>query len=313
MRVGIAGERQRAAFLARQAQALGEALGILGHLDGQRGEAGHGVGGAVAAFDLDDAREQGRARRRRQHLGEDAVLVHAFEGRADAGRDEQPDELLADAFGGEHLEAGTLARAGEEAVRVVVAVGVLRGEAEEPEDAQVVLADALAGIADEAHAARHEIVEPAERIVDRAGGVAIERVDREVAASRVLRPIVGEGDGGVAAVGLHVAAQGRHLEGVVIGDHRHGAVLQAGLDDGEASGAGEPHHVLGRRGGGEVDVGDGNSHQRVAHHAADRARLEAAARDRGHHGLGRGRAQPGRIGETGQAIVGRHRGWSWNR
>ena len=92
------------------------------------------------------------------------------------------------------------------------------GEAEEAQDAQVVLADALGGIADEAHAPRREIGVAAERIEHLAVGVAVERVDGEVAPAGVGRPVVGEGDGGVAAVRLDVLAQRRHLVGATAGD-----------------------------------------------------------------------------------------------
>ena len=53
----------------------------------------------------------------------------------------------------------------------------------------------------------------AERVEHLAVGAAIERVDGEVAPARVGRPVVGEGDGGVAAVRLDVLAQRRDLVG----------------------------------------------------------------------------------------------------
>ena len=59
-------------------------------------------------------------------------------------------------------------------------------------------------IADEAHAPRLEIGGAAERVEHLAVGAAIERIDREVAPARIGRPVVGEGDGGVAAVRLDV-------------------------------------------------------------------------------------------------------------
>ena len=80
-------------------------------------------------------------------------------------------------------------------------------EAEEAQDAKMVLGDALERLADEADAARGDIVEPAEIIEDLAADrVGIERVDGEVAARGVLLPIVGESDGGAAAVGGDVAS-----------------------------------------------------------------------------------------------------------
>ena len=68
-------------------------------------------------------------------------------------------------------------------------------EAEEAQDAKVVLGDALQRFADEADAARRDIIEAAEIIENlAAGGVGIERVDGEVAARGIFAPIVGEGD-----------------------------------------------------------------------------------------------------------------------
>ena len=105
-------------------------------------------------------------------------------------------------------------------------VAVLGAKAEEAQDAQVVLADALARVADEAHALGLEIGIAAERIVHRAVGVAIERVHGEVAPHGVLAPVGGERHLGVAAERLDVAPQRRHLERNLVGDDRHRAVLR---------------------------------------------------------------------------------------
>ena len=79
----------------------------------------------------------------------------------------------------------------------------------------MVLGDALERLADEAHAARRDVGLAAEIIEDLAAErVGVERVDGEVAARGVVRPIVGEGDGGAAAVGVDVAAQGGDFDTV---------------------------------------------------------------------------------------------------
>ena len=57
---------------------------------------------------------------------------------------------------------------GGQTLAVETAGGEAGREAEEAQDAQVVLADALIGVADEAHASRGEIVESADGIVDAA-------------------------------------------------------------------------------------------------------------------------------------------------
>ena len=71
-----------------------------------------------------------------------------------------------------------------------VAIGGM--EAEEAQDAQIVLGDARAGIADEAHAARFEIGKPADVVVHRAVGIDRQRVDGEVAPLRVALPVAAE-------------------------------------------------------------------------------------------------------------------------
>ncbi|MEI9887369.1 MAG: hypothetical protein WDN08_12860 [Rhizomicrobium sp.] len=56
-----------------------------------------------------------------------------------------------------------------------------------------------------------EVVDAAHGIEDGAVRIGIERVHGEVAALCVFGPVGGEGDGGAAAVGRHVAAQRRQL------------------------------------------------------------------------------------------------------
>ena len=81
-------------------------------------------------------------------------------------------------------------------------------EAEEAQDPQMVLGDALERVADEADVPFSKIVEAAEIVEDLAGrGIGRKRVDGEVAPRRVLFPVVGEGDRRAAAVGRDVAAQ----------------------------------------------------------------------------------------------------------
>ena len=60
--------------------------------------------------------------------------------------------------------------AGGKPVRIGRALPVSRVKAEEAQDAQIILGDTLAGIADEAHAARFEVGEAADIVVHRAVG-----------------------------------------------------------------------------------------------------------------------------------------------
>src|SRR3546814_14389273 len=82
------------------------------------------------------------------------------------------------------------------------------------------LVDALQGIADEAHAARGKIVEPAEIVEQGARQrIGVERVYREIAPRGVFAPVVGIIVDRVAAVGRNVSAQRRHLDRAA-DDHR---------------------------------------------------------------------------------------------
>ena len=110
------------------------------------------------------------------------------------------------------------------------------------------------GIADEADAAGDDVGVAADRIVDRAAGIDRERVDGEIAAAGIRRPVAAEADDRVAAVGLDVLAQRRHLEAAARDDQRHRAVLDAGRHHLDAGGLGQRGiDLVGRRGRGEID------------------------------------------------------------
>ena len=80
-------------------------------------------------------------------------------------------------------------------------------KAEVAEDPKMVLGDAFQRIADEAHVSFEEIVGAAEIVEYLARpGVRRQRIDREVAARRVLLPVGGERDSCPATVGRYVAA-----------------------------------------------------------------------------------------------------------
>ena len=63
-------------------------------------------------------------------------------------------------------------------------------EAEQAQDAQIVLANAPRRVADEPHAARLQILDAADEIENLAAGVGVERVHGEIAALRVQAPIL---------------------------------------------------------------------------------------------------------------------------
>ena len=143
----------------------------------------------------------------------------------------------AHAFARQLVEPVAAGDAGGEPFGVGMVAGAIGGmEAEEAQDAQIVFRDALARIADEAHAPRRQIVEPADIIVDRAVARGRQRIDGEIAPLGVGLPVAAEGDLGVAAIGLHVLAQRGHLERMLVDDDGDGAVLDAGRHRLEAGG-----------------------------------------------------------------------------
>ncbi len=169
--------------------------------------------------------------------------------------------------------------------------------AEEPEDAQIVLSDALVRIADEAHAFGKDIVEAADMIVHDAIGVDRQAVDGEVAPLRIANPVAAECDPGLAAERLGILAQGGDLERLAIDHQRHGAVLNAGRDALDAGRLGAADHLGGQGSGRDIDIAGRNLQERVADRAADHARLLAVAIKQLQHAGGRTGFEPGRVVE----------------
>ena len=165
-----------------------------------------------------------------------------------------------------------------------------RMEAEEAQDAQVILRDAPQRIADEAHPARGQIVQPAEIVEHLARRrVRIERVHREIAPGRIRAPVIAERDHRVPAIGRDVAAQGRHLDRAGRQDRGDGAVRDPRRHRADAGGAQPVQYVVGQQPRGKVDIGDVHPQQRVAHRAADDP------------GLAGGRVQ--RVGQRRQPVA----------
>ena len=184
-----------------------------------------------------------------------------------------------------------------QAVTVGHAVRIRRLEAEEAQDAQIILGDAACRIADEADLASGEIVETADIIVDDAVRRDRQRVDGEVAPLGIDLPVAPERHIGFAAEGLDVLAQRRHLERYAIDDERDGAVLDAGRHRLDPGGGRAPHHLIGQRGGRDVDVAERHADERVARGAADDTRLLAAAVEEREHALHRRGTEPGIVGK----------------
>ena len=109
-----------------------------------------------------------------------------------------------------------------------------------------------------------------------AARVERQRVDGEIAAQRVGGEIAAEAHFGAPAVGLDVLAQRRRFDRRPVDDQRDRAVRDAGRRDGRMPAAlARAITIVGRRGGGEVEVARRLAQQQIAHGAADQPRLFA--------------------------------------
>ncbi len=106
------------------------------------------------------------------------------------------------------------ARAGRQTRGVRLAAPVPGEEAEEAQDAQIVLLDARLRVADEDDPARRARRSTPCPVGSKTAPsrVGVEGVQAEIAPGGVLGPVVGEGHDRAAAVGLDIAAQGGDLD-----------------------------------------------------------------------------------------------------
>ena len=163
---------------------------------------------------------------------------------------------------------------------VDLALAVPGMKTEQPQDAQIVLADARRRIPDETNASRLQIRDAADEIDHFAVSGRVERVHREVATCCVFVPVGGERDDGAASVGGDIAAQCRDLERRAVGDRGHRAVLDAGRHCAETGSLQALYHLVRRQRRCDVDVRHFALEKRVAHRAADEARVGP---ERRHH------------------------------
>ena len=126
---------------------------------------------------------------------------------------------------------------------------------------RVILGDALAGIADEAHALGFDIGKPADMVMHDAVGIDGKPVDGEVAPFRIANPVAPERNPGLAAKGLGILAQGRDLERMRFDHQRDRAVVDAGRHAFDAGRLGAADDFVGQRRGCDIDVAEGNIQQ----------------------------------------------------
>ena len=292
-----------------QPQPLPQTLGVLGDHHAERTEPARGVGGdADRRLDLGHVLEAREIADAAEHAQQQPGIGHRNEGRHRMRRHHQLQYLHAHAFARQLIEPVAAGNAGGDALGIRMIAGAVGGvETEEAQDAKVIFLDALLGIADETHAPRGQIGEPADIIVDRAVGCRRQGVDGEIAPLGVGLPVAAEGDLGVAAIGLHILAQRGHLERMLVDNDGDGAVLDAGRHRLEAGGRDALDHFLRHRRGGDVDLMDGQIEQRIAHRAADYARFLAVAVEHAEQARQRAAREPGRAGKTAGGRASRRR------
>ena len=141
----------------------------------------------------------------------------------------------------------------------------------------MILSDAFMGIADEAHAAFGQIDQAAEIIVDfKAFRIGVKCIDREITPRRILAPVIRECDGGTAAVGGDIAAQGGNLDRTLWQHCGDGAVLDPGRNRSDSCGCQPFDHCIGVQWSGDIDVLDWVAEQGIAHGSSDVAGLPRA-------------------------------------
>jgi len=150
-------------------------------------------------------------------------------------------------------------------------------KAEEAQDAQIIFLNALHGLADEADAPGLDVGKAADIIVHQTIGGQRKRVDGEIAALRVMLPGAAEAHARMAAKRLDILAQGRDLERMTALHQRQGAVVDAGRHAFDASRLGAALNLRRQRRRRHIDVARRQTHQGIAHRAADNSRFLARA------------------------------------
>src|SRR4029077_8633053 len=208
-------------------------------------------------------------------------------------RDHQLEHFEADALGRERYKA----RPGVDASQIAGAIGFAGAiggmNAEEAQDAQIILRDPLVWVSNETHASCGYIIQTADVVVHPPRSIDRQAVDGEVAPLRITLPVAPEGDLRLAAERLGVLAQGRDLERMRIDHQRHRAVLDAGRHALDAGCPGATDYLFGNSGGRDIDVTDRDVQQRVADGAADHARFFAVAVQEIQHTRGSAGFEPG--------------------
>ena len=265
-------------FGVGQTQTVAQPLRVLRDRGAKRGEPQDRVGPTTAIrLDRDQTAEASRVGEAAEDRLEKTAFPHRLDDLAGArGRDELY-EFGAHPLPGQAREAFARPDRSGKTLGVEPVRGEPGREPEEPQNAQIILTDALVGVADEAHASGGKIIKSADRIVDRSVGSKRQRVDGEVAPLGVGGEVASERHLGPATVGLDVLAQRRRLDRASVDDERHRPVGDAGQRDLEPRRPCTANHLVGRCRGREVEIEPRLAEREVAHRAADQARLLAFA------------------------------------
>ncbi len=280
----------------RQPHALRQALRVLRHGNRQCTQPANRISIEFQSrFRRNHLRERAVKRHARRQPQQQTGIVHRHQGRRRAlGHDEF-----------QHFHADTLSRKPcktvppgntggvSRAVRFALAIG--RMKAEEAQDAQSVLGDALRRLTDKTHATRFDVRKPADLVVHGAIRRHRQTVDGEVAALCIARPVAPERHPGLAPECLDVLAQGGDFERRAIDHQRYRAVFDAGRHAPDMHEPRTANHLIGQRRGCDVDIAHRQAQQFVAHRAADHARFLTVGIQHRKHAHCRAGRQPRRI------------------
>ncbi len=234
---------------------------------------------------------------------EDAGILHDARRLGRPRCDDQPAHLLPDPLRRKPPQPVAGPDRRRQALRVESTGPEFGIETEEAEDTQPVLRNPLTGVADEADASRHDVRIAAEGVMDGSRRIDRQRVDREIASTRVGLPVPAEANHRMAAVGLDVLAERRHLEAGSVDDEGHRAVLDAGRNGFDAGRLGAAGDLLRQERCREVDVADRHAGERVADGAADDPRRLVALVEDGEDRPDRRSGKPAGPDEIGKRVV----------
>ena len=154
-----------------EAQPVAQPVGILDDEEAERAEAAYRVGRKRRRrFDLDHVGEARELRHPAEQQFHEARFRHHRQRRHRIGGHQQLDEFAAHPLARQRPQPVARDDAGMQPGGVGRATGIGSLEAEEAQDAQIVLGDAAGGIADEADPPVPEIVQAADVVVHHAVG-----------------------------------------------------------------------------------------------------------------------------------------------